>query len=42
VRSVEGTIVGVILNEFDIQGRSNHYYKYYGYGEGLKEAEPAV
>jgi Mrp family chromosome partitioning ATPase len=33
IRSVEGAIVGVILNEFDIDDRNYYYYRYYGYGE---------
>ncbi len=46
IRSVNGPIVGVILNEFDIEDRHGYYYRYYGYGEnaekGIKTAsQPA-
>ncbi len=38
VRDVDGHIVGVILNEFDIGDRRGYYYRYYGYGEKPNEA----
>jgi capsular exopolysaccharide synthesis family protein len=39
IRSVDGGIVGVILNEFNANDRSYYYYNYgYGYGEDVKEA----
>ena len=39
IRDVGGEIVGVILNEADIEDRRGYYYKYYGYGENLGEAK---
>jgi len=42
IRRVDGSIVGVILNEFDIEDRHGYYYKYYGYGDAVEEArQPA-
>jgi capsular exopolysaccharide synthesis family protein len=42
IRSVEGPIVGVILNEFDIDDRNYYYYRYYGYGENVKDRREAT
>ncbi|HEX4492965.1 MAG TPA: polysaccharide biosynthesis tyrosine autokinase [Acidimicrobiia bacterium] len=33
LRNVGGTIIGVVLNEFDARGRDTYYYNYYGYRE---------
>jgi succinoglycan biosynthesis transport protein ExoP len=39
IRDVGGEIVGVVLNEADVDRRSGYYYKYYGYGENLGDAK---
>jgi polysaccharide biosynthesis transport protein len=41
IRGVDGAIVGVILNEFDIEDRHGYYYRYYGYGETAGEPAEA-
>jgi capsular exopolysaccharide synthesis family protein len=33
IRDVNGQVIGVILNELDIERRRGYYYQYYGYGE---------
>ncbi len=42
IRDVGGTIVGVILNEADVDDRRGYYYKYYGYGENLADSKAAA
>ena len=42
IRSVDGPIVGVILNQFDIDDRNYYYYRYYGYGENVKDGREAA
>jgi succinoglycan biosynthesis transport protein ExoP len=42
IRSVNGTILGVILNEFDIENRRGYRYTYYGYGDQMKEADASA
>jgi polysaccharide biosynthesis transport protein len=39
IRNVNGTVLGVILNEFDIENRRGYRYTYYGYGDQMKEAD---
>lgn len=40
LRSVGGTIIGVIVNEFDATSRDAYYYNYYGYRE-TPDKQPA-
>jgi len=37
LRSVGGTIIGVVVNEFDATNREAYYYQYYGYREPNKQ-----
>jgi capsular exopolysaccharide synthesis family protein len=39
IRDVNGSIVGVIVNEFALTDRHGYYYQYYGYGERAAEAQ---
>jgi len=41
IRDVNGSIFGVIVNEFDASDRNGYHYSYYGYGED-ERAEPAA
>jgi capsular exopolysaccharide synthesis family protein len=43
VAGVDGSIVGVILNELDLEERGSYqYYSYYGYGKDGAEAKAAT
>ena len=39
LRSVGGTIIGIVLNEFEARGRDSYYYNYYGYREVADKAD---
>ena len=42
IRDVGGDVVGVILNEADIESRRGYYYKYYGYASTPEGKEAAA